>query len=297
MPMNVSVLVTGATGFLGRDLIQRLLADGFSVIALTRKPFPSTDRLRVVVCARGMSAVLPEMLRSEEIQTVIHAAGRLNGSQEQIARDNEELTRELVQEIAAFNKDIRFLYISSVSAIPQLGDYGRSKRQSERILEESALSTWQIFRPSLLYGKGDDKNVAKLISWVQRFPLVPVLGGKKVKLQPLFVGDLYTVLHKALRGAGTVKGTYTLAGPRQEPLWDMIGDIADRLGKRVWRVPIPLGPVRVAMPVAQAMLPFLRLPVQQVRYLHDHPAWDSSAAVKDFGFQPRIFREGLLEVL
>jgi NADH dehydrogenase len=231
------------------------------------------------------------------VDAVIHTAGKTNGPAPDIIAANEGFTALLLDAIAESGTTPAFYYLSTVSAIGPTGIYGESKRKAEAMIAARAPARWAVLRASLIHGPHDTKNVAMLIRAARHWPAVPVVGGSRVKLQPLYVGDLAAAFHALLEGRGPSGTTYTVSGPRQERLVDMIRSIQDRIGRRAPIIPVPLAPVRMLIGLAARLLPFLDLPVQQVRALHDHPMYRSDAAMAELGFSPRLFAETIGEYL
>lgn len=294
--MAETILLTGATGFVGRHFAEWLRKDGYDVIALTRRSEDLVENCHTLVVGPTLERDLRDIISRRDIKFVIHCAGRINGSAEDIERDNEALTKRLLDAVQPFANAFHFIYVSSVSAAGPLGLYGAAKRRCEDAIVNSELAHWLILRPSLLYGKYDTKNVAALVRWLKALPVIPVLGGKSVSLQPLYVEDLYAVIRRYLQNP-IQNSVLTVAGPRQERLWDMIEEISKRLKSKSIRIPIPLRPLQIALPLISRALPFLNLPVQQISSLHNHPPWDSSAARGALAFAPRTFREGIAEMI
>lgn len=289
------VVVTGATGFVGRHVTETLVADGHHVTALIRGGTPPAGAMPVIwgTCTAGLA----EQLRSIRPHAVVHAAGRINGTMPGLIASNVTLTSDLVAAMARAAPDAALVHLSSVSAVERLGAYGIAKRRAERVVQRSRLTRWTILQPALLYGRHDRKNVAALVRMVRRWPVVPVLGPGLVKLQPLHVLDLCDVIGAVLRGAGRNHGAYILAGPRQEYLVDMIRQIQLRIGRHRPLLPVPLQPVQGAIRCLGRLLPWARLPVQQIAHLHAHPPWDTGAARSDLRFAPCVFADGLARML
>lgn len=292
----MNVLITGASGFIGGHLCAALQGAGHRVVALVRRGRPFPDRVPVPICEYAPDALSETISRfgaKDGLDAVVHAAGKINGSADGLREANEAMTRTVVAGLEQSGADASLVYLSSVSAIGPLGSYGASKRAAEQVIASSNLRRWTILRPSLVYGPGDTKNVARLVEAVRAWPIVPVIGAGGVRLQPLYVGDLCDVIRHVLDGAGEARGIYTVAGPRQERLVDMIRLIRQRLGRRNVLLPLPLRPIQVAVRLARPLLSRTSFPVQQVVTLHDHPAWDAARAVEQLSFRPRRFEEGL----
>lgn len=291
-----SCLLTGANGFVGRNFADYLIASGYRVISICRRENAASDSFFPLLLNEQFPARLREVVEKEQIKHCIHLAGRINGSVNQIRSDNEEFTKYLLTCLKDYSDRMQFIYLSSVSAVEPVDEYGLSKRRAEELIEVSGFKRWLILRSSLLYGKYDKKNVAWLIWWVRHFPLIPILGGKNVKLQPLFVGDLYRVVESYLNNPEAKNGAYVVAGPKQEKLWDMVGDIKERYERHACRLSLPLKPVQWVAPTLNRIMPSLRLPVQQLRILSEHPPWNFQDAASKLGFAPRDFSEGLREL-
>jgi len=288
-----TVLITGATGFLGKNLLEGLLDQGWVVVALVRKNPPDAAGVLWVEYGSAVQPPFQEVLERYAVQAVVHCAGKVNGTDAELREANEEFTSLLVSSLAARQPDTPFVYISSVSAIESLGTYGRSKRKCEDIIQQSGLRNWTILRPTLLYGRYDTKNVAGLVKIARLFPVVPVPGKSFVKLQPLFVGDLVGLVCQLVATDKHDCRVYTVAGPYQEYLWDMIGMIQAELGKAKIRLPVPLWPLQKGIAALNRLFPRFKLPVQQVRALHAHPPYVNREAEKNFGFHPKSFAEGI----
>jgi len=299
--MNKAVLITGGTGFVGRHFCDYLAADGFKIFSLTRNTRPSTEQIQYIALDNNFVSALREIVSKYQIKHCIHIAGKINGTAAELEADNEGLTEQLLDALSPFQEEMKFCYISSVSAAGPLGSYGAAKRRCEEIIQQSDFKNWLILRPSLLYGSYDSKNVASLVRMVKVLPIIPVPGGGSVKLQPLHVADLYGALKNFLNTSDSQPASpnkiYTVAGPKQEPLLSMIREIKSLLNRKTLLISIPLKPLQVILPFLDKLLPFAKLPVQQVSSLHNHPPWDSSSAKEELSFTPRTFAEGIREVL
>jgi nucleoside-diphosphate-sugar epimerase len=181
------VLVTGASGFVGRPTCAELLARGHDVMALVRRPGSEPEGTRAVrgdlVDAERLRAALAEA----EPECVIHLAAE-NGAQrnaERIREVNVEGTRRLLDACAATSRP-RFVFASTVvtgdargalleedSPLPVETAYGRSKQEGERLVRESGLEA-SVVRISHVYGPGGwyAEDIVARIRQPGRFALV-----------------------------------------------------------------------------------------------------------------------------
>src|SRR5207302_8646593 len=115
--------------------------------------------------------------------------------------------------------------------------YHQSKRRAEECVRNSGLD-YTIFRPSLIYGRRDHfvNLFAKIIRWS---PVVPILGRKDAKFQPVAVEAVATAFVKALTEPRAIGKTYDLGGEETFTLREMIDVIARVMGKRRLKIHVP----------------------------------------------------------
>jgi nucleoside-diphosphate-sugar epimerase len=142
--------VTGATGFVGRALLDRALAAGHAVRALARRPQAAREGVTWVTGDLAAPGAL-----AEGADALIHVAGVVNAPDRAgFVAGNVEGTASILAAAEAAGVR-RFVHVSSLSARePQLSHYGWSKREAERLVEASPLDA-AIVRPSAIYGPGD----------------------------------------------------------------------------------------------------------------------------------------------
>jgi nucleoside-diphosphate-sugar epimerase len=303
MNSKPSVLVLGATGFVGKNLLPRLSNSTAKITAVYRNR-PAKDvatliaqspNIKWVDASLGLVSAVRLAAAADPIDIVIHLAGKINGTAAELRQGNVVTTRDLLAALDEVRGRPRIVYLSSVSAIDRLGQYGQEKRSAE-----DAIVAWTTnyicLRSSLIYGPLDSNNVAKLIGAVKRWPVIPVPGGRAVLLQPLYVDDLCDAICRAAFDAN-VNGSFVVAGPRQEKLWDMLRIIQHALSRNQLLVPVSLGLLQRTSSILTRVAPWLPLPMQQINTLHNHPPWSSEQARDALGFSPRFFMDGIAQYL
>ncbi|MDR6113328.1 MULTISPECIES: NAD(P)H-binding protein [unclassified Sphingomonas] len=147
------VAVTGATGFVGRAVVDRAAGSGLSLRALTRRAQPSRAGITWIAGALDKPESLATLV--EGADAVLHIAGVVNAPDRAgFVAGNIDGTRAMVEAARAAGIR-RFVHVSSLSARePDLSTYGWSKRQAEDVVTDSGLD-WTIVRPSGIYGPGD----------------------------------------------------------------------------------------------------------------------------------------------
>jgi len=251
------VLVTGASGFIGRRLSHRLVARGHEVRALVRRgeggaSLPGAD---LVVGDVRDPAALDRAASGAE--AVVHLACATGVARERVVREvNVEGTRRLL-EAAVRRGARRFVFVSSVSAVRErMGPYGRTKREGEFLVSASALE-WVILRPSLVYGPGPQGLFAHLARSLRALPLIPVIGDGKIELDPVHVDDVCEVIVQCLERADVTRKTYDVLGPDRVTFDQLLLRIAARQGIRK---PLVHVPGLLALAVAGALGSFMERP-------------------------------------
>ena len=246
----MKVLVTGASGFIGRALGRYLVGAGHEVLALVRR---SNEAGIPAEAERVIGDLLdpPSLDRAAEgMAGVVHLACATGVARESVARAvNVDGTRWLL-EAARRGGARRFVFVSSVSARrKRMGPYGRTKREGEALVAATALE-WVILRPSFVYGPGEDGLFARLARSLRSLPVFPVVGDGRIELDPLDVTDLCQVIERCLTREGPVRQTYDVLGPERVTFEGLLARIAAAYGLRPRFVHLPGS---AALPLARLL--------------------------------------------
>lgn len=261
------VLVTGASGFIGRDVSVRLAEAGWRVRAAARDvtavpPHPAIEPAR-----------LPDLSRAvewgglvDDVTHVLHLAALAHSVTTIPAATYHAVNAEAVRSLgdAARKADVRrVVLVSSVRA--QTGptaagvvtevrppqpedDYGRSKLNGERSLAEALSGSetrWCVLRPVVLYGPGVKGNVATLRRLaMSRWPL-PV-GALAARRSMLGLQNAASAFEHALTATAVDNGTFLLADPGPLTIAQIVKAMRGALGRRALVPAVPLWPVKAA---------------------------------------------------
>lgn len=185
------IALTGATGFIGRELQRQLCAAGYPVRALlrpgSRRRGHLLDTIQTIEVALDDERALIAAL--EGIETIVYCAGSVRGGRpSDFAGANIEGLRHLCRAAARQPTPPHVLLISSLAATrPHLSDYARSKFEGEQVLRAAALR-WTILRPPAVYGPGDREMLPLFRAIRAGLALVP--GPRDQRLSLLHVEDL-----------------------------------------------------------------------------------------------------------
>lgn len=268
------VLVTGATGFIGRHLVERLHREGAHVLALERTP-GKADGLR----AQGIEVVegdITDGARMREIvaqgvDIVMHVAGWLGGRNiERAFPVNVTATRELAEASAAAGVQ-RFVFTSSIAVYgirhsrdvdedtllePYRYPYGDTKILAERALHSVAEQTGLeivVVRPGMVFGPGSRTWTVRLARWAKR-GVVPLLSGGRASAFPIYIDNLVDLLLLAATVPGAAGGTFNAVEDGPITMRTFLGAYMEMAGtNRALRLPCWLA--RIAAFVAE---PFIR---------------------------------------
>ena len=221
----MKILITGASSTLGKILTVKLLKKKQLSIRLLEHRSPVCRENCEIF--QGDLQVINSLGRAcSEVDTVVHLAALTHSSSgKEYFQINEEGTKNL---IAACRKNNvrRFIFVSSAAASEEGGDYGLSKLRCEEWVRKSGFD-WVILRPSEVYGMKMEEGIGKLVAWVEKYPIIPVIGDGSCFLSPVSVDDVVKVMVEILRDDSIKKETLNLCGPEKMTMNELIDRLAE----------------------------------------------------------------------
>jgi nucleoside-diphosphate-sugar epimerase len=156
---------------------------------------------------------------------------------------------------------------------------------------------YTIVRPSMIYGSELDKNMHRLLRFLDRSPLFPIFGSGENLWQPVYHEDCARGVYEALVRPAAVGQSYDLPGAEPLTYLELVRTAAGALGRKQRIIRVPLEPVRRALAAAEALRLPLPIRSEQVLRLREDKAYSYEKARRELGYAPRPFREGIaLEV-
>lgn len=287
------ILVTGATGFVGRHLVPELVRRGHTVFAGSRsgEGLPGARGLQLDVTEPG--SVLRAVGEASP-DAVIHLVGIIQeGGGPTFQEVHVEGTRHV---LAATPRTARYLHMSALGADEQSRSrYSATKGEAERRVRESRLA-WTIFRPSLIFGLGDDFFGRVLRELVTAAPIVPQIGDGSFPFRPVSVEDVALAFAGALTRPETVGQTYALTGPEEYTFRELLDQEQSALGQRKPILPVPLALMNLAVPLMQ-LLPHPPITRDQYAMLKEGNTAPNEPARTVFDLPMRRLPERLPEIV
>ena len=281
----MKVLVTGSTGLLGGALLGVLLAGGHEVRCLVREGSSGASRLDPLPLelVRGDAGDARALARAlSGMDALLHVAGI-------------EYAPPVVE--AARQAEVgRLVVVGSTSAHSAYPFLSGPKLGMERLVRESGLE-YTIVRPTMIYGSELDKNMHRLLRFLDRSPVFPVFGSGENLWQPVYHEDCARGVYEALVRPAAVGESYDLPGAEPLTYLELVETAAGALGRKPRIVRLPLEPVRRSLAAVERLRLPLPIKSEQVLRLREDKAYPYDKAVEDLGYAPRPFREGIsLEV-
>ena len=295
------ILITGTTGYIGRHLVARLVAQGERPRCLVRdinraKRLLPADKVELVQGATTSPVSLDAAVQG--IDTIVHAAfltaDRKQSTGNEYQKTNVHGTANLIK--AAKNAGVkRIIEISGLGTKPDKpGSYMQGRYLAEKMLKESGLD-WTIIQPSVLFGK-DAPFIKGLTDLIRSAPVVPLIGGGKTKFQPIYVEDVVTVIIKVLEDPERTSGkTYTIGGPAYYSFSQVIDILLDTMHKTRIKAPAPTTLVCVGALMMEAVLPKPPFTKAAMALFSFDNTTDLQGVKRDFGFTPVSFTDYLKE--
>jgi NADH dehydrogenase len=293
------VLVTGATGFVGQEVVQELLKRGHAVRVLVRwgseKKLRNDQRVEIF----PGDCLLPETLTPAvaDCDAVIHLVGIIRefpGRGVTFERVHVHATKNLVDQAKALGVR-RYLHMSALGARPEPADpYHVTNFRADEYVLASGLS-YTIFRPSVIYGPRD-QSINLFVRQIQRLSFFPIIGDGKYQLQPVPVDTIARAFALALELPRTVNRIYDVGGPEPLTFDEIIDTIAKVLGRRIKKIHQPVWCMHFAANLCGRFRWFPLTP-GQLRMLQEGSTCDPTAFYQDFGLEPISFSEGLAQYL
>jgi uncharacterized protein YbjT (DUF2867 family) len=293
------IIITGATGFVGEEVVKQARAAGHPVRAIVRDPQRAlwlAERYGVELF-HGNVLYAPSIEGAmQDAKCVIHLVGIIREWKENtFDRVHVQATKHVIDEAKKAGVK-RFVHMSALGTRENARSrYQQTKWAGEDCVRKSGLA-WTIFRPSFIYGP-KDKAINTLAKLVQRLPFVPVLGSGDTKIQPISVANVARAFVGAIRNDESINQVYDLCGPEAFTWNELYDKLQKILGTRKPKCHLPLPIARVQAAVFEKILPNPPFTRDQLLMLQEDNAGNPKPAERDFVLEPESFEDGVARYL
>ncbi len=278
------VLVIGASGFVGRFVIDKLKRENVGRICRFVRKWSQSNEIRhndVDKTSGDLTVIssIREALKGKD--ALINIAPLKYGFCENLVRACEK------------EKIGRALFMSTTAIFTQLRlQEKRAILEAEKTITDSVID-YTIIRPTMIYGGWDDKNMHFLIEYLRKHSVIPIFGNGRYLQQPVYVEDVASAVVKALSSKRTIRKSYNISGRFPLSYNEVIDTICEILGRGVLKVHIPYHLSLSLVAVLKLFQKSPRFTVGQVRRLNEDKVFDYSKAKKDFGYAPISYEDGI----
>ncbi len=269
------IYVIGASGRSGLTLCASLRADGIPFVPVIRDParWPGPEPARVAELARG-EALRAALAGATRIASCAHA-------------------RYAPAILSAAPEIARFIFLGSTRKFTKWpDDHGMGVIAGETAFLASRRSG-VILHPTMIYGAQGEDNVQRLAALIRRLPFIPLPGGGRSLVQPIYQDDVTRCIRAALARDWTGPESIVIAGPEPIAYADFVRAIAQAIGIRRPVIGVP-APVVMALARLAPLIPGLpRVDRPELRRLLEDKAFDIGPMRRELGIEPIPLADGL----
>lgn len=270
------ILMTGATGTLGKPLLSRLLGAGEQVRCMVREPRRlGPNRVQVQIALGNLADRTGQDRALRGVDTVIHLAATTRDQPRGTIEELNGLATLRLLNAAKRNGVKRFVYVSSFNASPSSPSrFIRMQARAAEAIKQSELES-VIFEAGVIYAP-DDPWI-KLMSELAKLPLMPVIGKGKAAFQPIWTDDAADAITATLlKGIATPGAPIALAGPDTLTQDQILKIVMRHFGAQKPLIHLPTGIARMGLDWQEQRLGQAAL-----------ATWDQVALLQDSILSPR----------
>lgn len=244
------IVVTGAAGLVGQNLIARLKTDpNLRIVGIDKHPSNTRALARlhpeIEVIAADLAVAGPWIEAFQDADAVVQLHAQIGGLDwREFEANNITATRKVLAATRAAQVPYLVDISSSVVNSQAVDFYTESKKTQEKLVVESGIPHATL-RPTLMFGWFDRKHLGWLARFMQKVPVFPVPGSGRYMRQPLFVLDFCDVIAACLRDRR--EGAWNISGQEKIDYIDLMRAVKRATGARTPIVRIPYGMFRLLL--------------------------------------------------
>ena len=265
------IAIFGAGGFLGKHLMRQLTKLDYRVKVATRNPYLK-GYLKPLGNPGQIELFKTNIFNAEDVKQVlkncdfaINLVGILYETRKQKFSQVHEEFPNLLSKLCNENGVKNLVHVSALGVRENhVSKYMQSKLNGEKNIKNLFKSS-VILRPSLVFGP-EDKFFNTFASIAQFSPVLPLIGGGKVKFSPIYVGDVAQAIVKALKLNNSEPKIYELGGPENYSFKELMEILLEEIKKKRFLISIPFSAAKFQSYFLQ-MMPNPLLTPDQVEML------------------------------
>jgi NADH dehydrogenase len=291
----MTLFVTGISGFVGKNFLNFLKKEkeNFEILALVHQrdiplEWPIVEKIKGDI--RDINSLEKAFLK-RKIDGILHLAAVIKSKNlKDFDEVNVEGTRNVVKLAEKYNVK-KFIFLSSDFVLYEKfapNPYGISKRKCEEIILNSNLD-YTIFRPTPIFGPGDNKNFATLASFVKKYPILPALH---CYMEPVFVLDVVKAIISAFKTEKANRKIYFLPGGKGYDFVEILKIVAKIQNLKRLILPLPPFLFLPALFFAEKIFKDFPLESYQVKKWLKTKPLDAKSTKEELNYNPISFEEG-----
>lgn len=185
----------------------------------------------------------------------------------------------------------RACFVTTTGVFSKYNQFSSAYKENEAKIRCSGIE-FTILRPSMIYGHPSDKNMSKLIKFLNKYPVFPIFSSGDSMMQPVFADDLADGIVSAIVNPVSINQEYNLAGPTGVAYRSLLNTILDTMNRKTTLINIPFGIASFIVKYGEN-LPFFPITHEQVLRLQEDKQFDISKSIIELGYNPRSFEAGI----
>ncbi|MEA2016798.1 MAG: NAD(P)H-binding protein [Actinomycetota bacterium] len=288
------VIIIGATGFLGKPVLEKLLKKGFKARCLLRT---SSDTSKLEEAANkigGKFGFVTGTLQSPD--SIITPLKKAEIAVYMVDLEYTGLLKNFIN--AALRAGLkRVIFISSTTVLVPLESKVKTKKiASENLIKNSGLD-YTILRPSMIYGSKDDTNFSRMINFIKKRGFFITFGSGNNLIQPVYIEDVAAAVVSAIDNRKTFRQIYNIAGKEPLKYNDMLEIVRNKLNKQFKSIRVPPVPGKFLISIYAGISKSPALTPAQIDRTGIDKIYSYRKASNDFDFSPIGFEEGIEKLI
>ena len=193
------------------------------------------------------------------------------------------------------NKIKRAVFISSTSIFTHLNSISKKTRTDAEEKVQSSKLCWTILRPTMIYGSPSDRNIIKLIKWIDKIRILPIFGNGCSLQKPVHVKDVAWSVVKVINTKSTFYRSFNISGANPYTFNQVINFTATALRKKVIKLYLPSKFFELLLKCLEYLGIYLPIKSEQIKRLNENKNFSNKEAREAFNFKPIDFEKGIQE--